>query len=175
MGTLTRSRGFAQAMWGGERAVVGVFHLAVLMVLAAAASAQSLLAWQQLTTPRTLSPRAYFATAYDPVSKNVVIFGGYNQYGQLDETWIYDGQGWSHAVEYVHPSARASASMVYDTKIKKVVLFGGYNGKNYLNDTWLFDGATRNWTQAFPANVPPAVAGSMLFADPVSGRADMFG
>lgn len=169
------TRSFVQTMCGSTRVVGVVGHLVVLILICAAASAQSNLAWQKLTPLGTLSPRAYFATAYDPVSQNVVIFGGYNNNGQLDETWIYDGQNWRHAVEYVHPSARASASMVYDAKLKKIVLFGGYDGQNYLNDTWIFDGATRTWTQAFPTNVPPGVAGPMLFADPVSGRADMYG
>src|SRR5215470_8871200 len=93
-----------------------VYLIAYLLILicASAAEAQTSLAWQKLNLQGPLAPRAYFATAYDPVSKNVVIFGGYNNFAQLDETWVYDGQNWRHAVEYVHPSARASASMVYD-------------------------------------------------------------
>lgn len=153
-------------------------HLVVLVAICAAAvsaTGQSSLAWQQVKPQRTLTPRAYFASAYDPVSGDVVLFGGYNNYGQLDETWVYDGQNWEHKVEYVHPSARASASMAYDAKTHKIVMFGGYNGHGYLNDTWLWDGKTRTWTQAFPTRVPPAVGGPMLFSDPVNGRVDMFG
>ena len=168
-------RGLVPVVDGSSCAAGVVVHLVVLILICAAATAQSSLKWQQLNPTGALTPRAYFATAYDPVSKSVVIFGGYNNYGQLDETWVYDGQNWRHAVEYVHPSARASASMVYDAKLKKIVLFGGYDGQHYLNDTWIFDGATRTWAQAFPANVPTGVAGPMLFADPVSGRADMYG
>lgn len=147
----------------------------IAVALTTAATAQSTLVWQQVDAVRTLPPRAYFASAYDPVSKFIILFGGYNNYGQLDETWLFDGQNWEHLVTYVHPSARASASMVYDAKVHKLVMFGGYNGANYLNDTWLFDGKTLTWTQAFPTTVPPAVAGPMLFSDPVNGHADMFG
>ena len=166
---------FKTGLCSSDRAVRVLVHLFVLILICGAATAQSNLKWQQLHPQGTFTPRAYFATAYDPVSRNVVMFGGYNSYGQLDETWMYDGTNWKHAVEYVHPSARASASMVYDAKLKKIVMFGGFDGQNYLSDTWIFDGATRTWTQAFPAHVPTGVAGPMLFADPVSGRADMYG
>lgn len=170
------NRRFVRAVSAGNRAVQLAVHLMMLVLICAATVAgQSGLSWQKLNLQGQLTPRAYFATAYDPISKNVVIFGGYNQYGQLDETCLYDGHRWAHVVEYVHPSARASASMVYDAKVHKIVLFGGFDGRNYLNDTWLWDGATRTWTQAFPTTVPPAVAGPMLFSDPVNGHADMYG
>src|SRR5215467_5105811 len=90
-----------------------VFLVALVTMFAAVASAQTL-GWKKLNLLGNLPPRSYFASAYDPISKNVVVFGGVNQFSQLDETWLYDGQTWKHAVEYVHPSARASAGMVYD-------------------------------------------------------------
>ena len=159
----------------GNRATRSVVPLVMLMFLSAALASAQTLAWHKLNLQGNLPPRAYFASAYDPISKSVVVFGGYNNFGQLDETWLFDGQNWKHAVEYVHPAARASASMAYDAMIHKIVLFGGFDGRNYLNDTWLWDGKTRTWSQANPTTVPTGVAGPMLFSDPVNGHADMYG
>src|SRR5436305_8860262 len=94
----------------------------ILALTAASSLAQDagVLTWQKLSTLRNLPPRAEFASAYDPVSKLTVIFGGRNLGGLLDETWVFDGQGWSHLVTLVHPPARATASMGYDRKTRKV-------------------------------------------------------
>jgi Galactose oxidase, central domain len=58
-------------------------------------------------------------------------------------------------------------------------MFGGFNGKptedGYLNDTWLWDGATSTWTQATMKSPPPRATGPVVFTDPLSGRAIMFG
>jgi hypothetical protein len=58
-------------------------------------------------------------------------------------------------------------------------MFGGFNGhateSGYLQDTWLWDGATSTWTQAKMKSSPPRATGAMVFADPLTGRAIMFG
>ncbi len=148
----------------------------VLLALASSfAQNAGVLTWQKLSTLRNLPPRAEFASAYDPVSKLTVIFGGNSQGNLLDETWVFDGKGWSHLVTPVHPSARATASMSYDRKTRKVVLFGGFSSTAILNDTWLFDGTTKTWSQAQPITVPPPAVAPMMFADPVFPHIDMFG
>src|SRR5438094_5916558 len=43
--------------------------------------------WQALHPAHAPSPRAAFAMAYDPSSKRVVLFGGYDAAGYLQETW----------------------------------------------------------------------------------------
>jgi hypothetical protein len=58
-------------------------------------------------------------------------------------------------------------------------MFGGFNGEHtesaFLQDTWLWDGATSTWAEAKMKTSPPRATGPMLFSDPLTGRATMFG
>src|SRR5579864_7820744 len=54
-------------------------------------------------------------------------------------------------------------------------MFGGLYGSGLRRDTWLWDGTTSTWTQVHMKTSPPAAAGPMLFSDPHSGSAIMFG
>ena len=128
----------------------------------------------QLTPANAPSARSYFAMTYDPPSGKVIMFGGFNGAGYLNDTWTFDGVTWTQVGVSLPPPPRTNAQMAYDSVTHKVVLFGGYNGTNYLGDTWLWDGATSQWTPANAAHHPAAVTGPMLFPDP-NGRVDVFG
>jgi hypothetical protein len=111
---------------------------------------------------------------YDPASGKVIVFGGFDGGGYLNDTWTFDGISWTQVVASPSPPPRAAAQMAYDSVTQKVVLFGGYDGTNYLGDTWLWDGTTSRWTLVRTAHRPPAVTGPMLFPDP-NGRVDLLG
>jgi hypothetical protein len=113
---------------------------------------------------------------YDPVSRFVVTFGGFDSNFQyLNQTWIWDGVEWAQPIEQAPPSARAGADMAWDRPTKQLVLFGGFDGSNYLGDTWTWEGSNNSWTRHQTAHHPPKVTGPMLFTDPVNGHVDMFG
>ncbi|HKS76550.1 MAG TPA: kelch repeat-containing protein [Terriglobales bacterium] len=131
--------------------------------------------WSQLSPTTAPTARSYAAAAYDPVSKKIVVFGGFSSRGYLNETWTFDGTNWAKVNASTAPPVRTNASMAYDKVSRKVVLFGGYNGQNYLGDTWLWDGSNSTWTNANPAHAPKAVTGPMLFTDPANGHADANG
>lgn len=131
--------------------------------------------WIQLNPATSPSARAVSAMAYDPVSKKVVMFGGFNETTYLNDTWTWDGTTWTQESTPGAPSPRTSAMMAYDLATRKLVLFGGYDGTQFLGDTWLWDGATSTWTLASPAASPKALAGAMLFTDPKNGHADLYG
>jgi len=134
------------------------------------------LTWTQLQTAANFPARAGFAAAYDPVSKRVVAFGGYDASGVIyNDTWVFDGASWQQLTIATPPSARFGSAIAYDRTIKKLVMFGGAFGLSRLNDTWLFDGATLQWTQAHPQHTPPQRVHPMPFTDPIDGHADMFG
>src|SRR5262245_5601777 len=80
--------------------------------------------WTEVTPSNGLPARAFFATAYDPVSRKVVVFGGSDASGQLNDTWIYDGNSWIQVPTPVAPGPRAAAAMAYDLSSRKIVLFG---------------------------------------------------
>ena len=131
--------------------------------------------WKKLSPAVSPSARAAHATAYDPVSGKVVIFGGYDHVDYLDETWTFDGATWTRETPPSSPPPRASASLAYDAVTQRLVLFGGYDGIGYLGDTWLWDGATSTWIDVSTAVAPPAMTGPMGFEDPLSGHAVLFG
>jgi len=133
------------------------------------------LTWTKLNPANGLPARAGFASAYDPVSKKIVVFGGHNDVQQFNDTWTFDGKTWTQVSTTIAPSARSATSMAYDFHTHKLVLFGGSSGFAGLNDTWLWDGATSTWKQANPKTVPPGATGPILFTDPVDGHVDMFG
>jgi Galactose oxidase, central domain len=157
-----------------------------LIVLAAAAAfwaaSQPVLGhastWKKLAPATAPKARAYPAMAYDPVSKKVVLFGGYDSSGvDLNDTWTFDGTTWTKMKTAVAPSARRFVTMAFDKRSNKLVMFGGFNPntQQILRDTWVWDGATSTWTQVKMKTSPPAGYGSMLFNDPHSGTAMMFG
>jgi hypothetical protein len=144
-----------------------VSGLVTLMLAAVSLAADpSTLTWEKLALTMSLPPRASFASAYDPISKKVVIFGGFNASNSLNETRTFDGTTWVQVKTSVAPSVRTAASMAYDQKIQKLVLFGGASGFTVPGDTWLWDGATSTWTQANPKTVPAGASGPVLFTDP---------
>ena len=154
--------------------------VAALFVLATSAlsfaAAPAAFTWTQLQPATAFPARADFSAAYDPVSKKVIAFGGYDANGQAyADTWIFDGNTWQQITTTTAPSARFGAAMAYDRKIRKLVLFGGASGFSLHNDTWLFDGATMQWTQAETQSAPPPAVHAMAFTDPHYGHADIYG
>jgi hypothetical protein len=139
------------------------------------AAAEPSTVWLRIILPESPSPRADAAMAYDPISKKIVLFGGFDATSQLNDTWIWDGAQWTQINTPVAPSGRAGAGMAFDRVTGQVVLFAGFDGTNYLQDTWLWDGATSTWTQASPVASPAPATGPSLFTDPVNGHVDTFG
>jgi hypothetical protein len=153
---------------GFQRTVAAavVFLLCSVMVFAATPSTA------RLNVNPTDNPiaRESMALAYDPVSQRVVMFGGFNKQGWIDETWLFDGTTWVHVIPQTSPPRRAGTMMAFDRVSGKLVLFGGFDGHNFLTDTWLWDGATMNWTQATPQTSPPPLSTAMLFTDSANGH-----
>ncbi len=130
--------------------------------------------WVQLSPPNSPPARSYLAMTYDAASGKIIVFGGFDGTGYLNDTWTFDGIRWTRVIASPSPPARAAAEMAYDSVTQKVVLFGGYNGTSYLGDTWLWDGAASHWTPVRTVHRPRAVTGPMLFPDP-NGHVDLLG
>jgi hypothetical protein len=76
--------------------------------------------------------REYAAMAYDPSTRDAVMFGGFGGAdieatgGQaLDDTWLWNGASWSEATPAHHPSPRAGAVIAWDPKSHRIILLGG--------------------------------------------------
>jgi hypothetical protein len=151
--------------------IMGCFCSAIPFGSAATPDSAS---WVQLSPANSPPARSYLAMTYDPDSGKIIMFGGFDGTGYLNDTWTFDGVTWAQVAVRHSPPVRANAEMAYDSVTHKVVLFGGFNGTRYLGDTWLWDGATSQWTRVRPTHRPTPVTGPMLFPDP-SGRVNLFG
>jgi hypothetical protein len=107
------------------------------------------------------------ATATDPVTGKVYVFGGVDTMGvSRDDLWEWNGDKWVECTGDTKPSGRDETAMAYDPVRKSFILFGGnsYNSGGMfemLSDTWEWSIATRKWTQLFPTQSP---TGRMLHA-----------
>jgi hypothetical protein len=151
--------------------LVAIFLSSAILASATGAT----VTWLRVNPPSSPSARASMAMAYDPVSKKVVLFGGFDATGYLNDTWLFDGQTWSQASSPSAPSPRAASAMSFDRIAGKLVMFGGFNGSQYIGDTWIWDGVSETWTQASPSTLPTPVTLPMMFTDPKNGHAEMFG
>ena len=109
------------------------------------------LQWHQQARWFALTPadRYAHAMAYDSDRRVTVLFGGNDGASALNDTWEWDGTGWTEKFPANPPSARSGHAMVYDTARQRVVLFGGTSGGN---QTWEWNG--QDWTQMAPATRP---------------------
>jgi hypothetical protein len=144
-------------------------------VVGAAPGSAAARGWTLLAPPSSPPPRAGHVMAFDPVARDVVLFGGYDDTSYLNDTWTWDGSTWTRQVPSASPSPRAGAGIAFDRTTRQLVMFGGFSGSGYLGDTWTWDGSTSSWTRRTTTTRPPKVSGPMLFTDPLNGHVDMFG
>jgi N-acetylneuraminic acid mutarotase len=138
-------------------------------------------AWTELT-PAGDSPAARdsHAMVYDPATARVVLFGGWSQTAEFNDTWLYDpaANTWTKATPAEgSPSARALAQMVCDSKGERIVLFGGGTAGNVAEgDTWIYNPVAGTWNQVAPGGEQPmARTGHAMAYDPATGTAYLFG
>ncbi|HYE60920.1 MAG TPA: immunoglobulin domain-containing protein [Phycisphaerales bacterium] len=100
------------------------------------------------------SPRVMASAAYDPSTQRLILFGGMagtNPTVMPDDTWAWDGTGWSR-LQVPGPPGRAGAGMVHNPITNRIMLMGGTLAptKSYgdFNDTWEWDG--QQWTKRGP-------------------------
>jgi hypothetical protein len=114
------------------------------------------------------SPRTDASSAYDSANGTIVMFGGADRSGVLDETWIWDGATWRRPHPAHSPRARERALMAFEPSGHRVLLFGGltcpgpwpndFIGCDYiasaahLSDTWSWDG--KDWSPVRTTHFP---------------------
>jgi hypothetical protein len=141
--------------------------------------------WQSLS-PGTLtasnspSGRVGAAAAYDPSLGGIVLFGGKNLSGPLQDTWLLKNGVWTNLTGQVGqaPPARVSPALVYDPVDGYLVLYGGRTPSAILNDTWTFNGV--GWSDVTPnqinaTNSPPHRYQASMTFDMADGYVLLFG
>ncbi len=100
-------------------------------------------AWTEVTPAGSPSARGGHHAVYDPVLRRVVLFGGWDDNNELNDTWAYDPAAniWTDVSPAGGaPDGRDGYSMVYDETNRKFILFGGMDepGDRDLGDTWAY-------------------------------------
>ncbi len=128
-------------------------------------------------TSTTPSERAFGAMAYDPASKQLILFGGQNGPNADGGTWVWNGttRTWSNLNLSAPsaPQARFGASMAYDPQLKELILFGGFDAGASLDTTWAWNGAS--WSKITTATTPPARYGATMVYNPALGELELYG
>jgi MYXO-CTERM domain-containing protein len=108
--------------------------------------------------------RTHHSMAYDPVTGEVLLFGGcmgtscqLTPSSALGDTWSWNGTRWLSRCPGIgcalSPPARWDHVLVTDDGTGRVVLIGGFDGTNVLGDTWEWDGLS--WSQVQNASLTP--------------------
>lgn len=130
------------------------------------------------------SARRQAAMSGDVANNGVLLFGGTNSTGTLDDTWVWSGGAWTQKL-VAGPPSRSESVMGINPTGSGVVLFGGNHlaggATTILADTWTWNGLA--WTQESPTTSPSArfeaVMASLHTVDvlfggtPASGGADL--
>ncbi|HKS59261.1 MAG TPA: kelch repeat-containing protein, partial [Thermoplasmata archaeon] len=140
--------------------------------------------WTDVTGSQVTSPppRSIAQMTYDPIDREVVLFGGLGptQSYALNDTWAFSGGQWTNLTANLttSPPARYRGTMAYDGHDHYVLLYGGTHDTSTAspyNDTWTFVNQTwTNITKKVTSNLPGRLRAGMTY-DAADGYILMFG
>jgi hypothetical protein len=139
---------------------------------AGATTGQPLPTWTELqpgTSPPALDGAA---SAYDPATRQLVLFGGETDGTASGATWVWGGSSWSE-VATSGPPALIGASIAYDDSDSTLYLYGGSGSSGDSNETWAWNGSV--WSQVQSSTSPPALANASLAYDQATESLVLFG
>lgn len=137
--------------------------------------------WAELPVAGTgPSPRAHAVAAFDAPRSRLIVFGGADATGPLDDTWALELAGapaWRRLdLGAPRPAARTQHAAALDREGALHVFGGAGAGGAPLADLWRLDlDGTPRWTALEPAGVLPARFGASLVFDSRRERLLLFG
>lgn len=124
------------------------------------------------------SSRAWASAAWDSSRNAVVLFGGFDGFSPLSDTWLFHvgASSWSTLAPASSPPALRNASMAYDAASNGAILFGGNNGGARQNATYAYFVASNTWVTKSPTgDIPLARQWHSMAYDPINERVVLFG
>lgn len=122
------------------------------------------------------SPRNGATAAYDPIRKEIVLFGGSpteRSYGPgTGETWLLKGDRW-RKIGIAQPANVFDSEMVFDPITGAILRFGGWNGETRIGELWKFP--ENGWTRIDSRRGPSPRNHTAMVYDPVNRRVVLFG
>jgi hypothetical protein len=134
--------------------------------------------WTDVSPGTGPGERCLHAACYDPVRRRMIMYGGQNNFGPLDDLWALDldTNTWTELTPASKPTGRYFTSLVYDAGNHRVTVFGGQTAIARVNESWVYDLWTNEWTQLSPGGtLPSARYGSAGIYDGANDRMLVFG
>jgi PKD repeat protein len=145
-------------------------------------------AWTNLSSSLSVHPshRDSYGLAYDSASSELVLFGGlwtqcpdYTYCGTspgiyLNDTWIFNANGWTNVTSAAAPENRGGMAMAYDPFDGSILMFGGFGVAGPLGDTWAWSGTANTWALVYGSLTVSNLEGSpnpATFGAPVNFNA----
>lgn len=135
--------------------------------------------WERLPVDLQPPARANSRLVYDPLSKQVVLFGGDRLNELVADTWTLDvlKNEWRRRTPDRWPSPRGGHAMLWLPQAKKVLLVGGYTYTSAIGyvasmyaalpaDAWTYDVAADRWERLAVPAATGAPEGSSLAPTP---------
>ncbi len=124
------------------------------------------------------APRQNASSIHNPINNSLVIFGGRNDGGNLNDVWSFnlDSLVWTNITpaDTPQPAMRFAHTAVYDPINHSMIIWSG-QGAGFYNDVWAFDLTTHIWQQRSPTGtIPMARYGSVAIYNPSAHRMTMF-
>jgi hypothetical protein len=129
--------------------------------------------WTRIGPAVTPTPRAGAVVVYDPVHKQMVLFGGH-AVDDDNETWILDEDVWTKRAPSHSPEARADAYGFWDSPRNRVLVFGG-NAAGQIDRSRIWTWNGDDWSSFVPAKNPPARRDAAVAYDSTRDRIVLFG
>ncbi|MHB1638292.1 MAG: hypothetical protein ACYCUD_00435 [Candidatus Dormibacteria bacterium] len=124
--------------------------------------------WRRLSLPNPPAGRRFPALAYDPATRQLLMFGGDGASGKpLAGTFVLGSTGWHQLAVAHQPPPRTAAAMAWDPGLKELILYGGSDGTSRLSDTWAWNG--HDWTRLRSPKSPGPLAYVAMSTDPTDG------
>lgn len=131
--------------------------------------------WTLLVPTSPMPGRWGHQLVSDTLRNRLVTFGGRSPTitGLANDTYAWNGTGWTALSSTVRPAARYLYGLCYDSLRDRVVLFGGRTLTAQPNDTWEFDGTA--WQQVTTATAPAGREEMVMTYDAGRGVTVLFG
>jgi cysteine-rich repeat protein len=131
--------------------------------------------WRRLRLPASPTPRLDGLLAFDTARKRLVLHGGRAGNALLNDTWEFDGTGWTDVTRTTAvPPTLSGSTMVFDGNRNAIVAFGGATATSAeSSNTWEFKGF--DWQRIITSQTPPPRYGHAMTFDTQRKRMVLFG
>lgn len=136
--------------------------------------------WNRINTTNNPPPRSNASCIYDAAANRIIIFGGRNLKGNLNDVWALNlsSNVWQQIIPSGSaPPPRFTQNAFFDSSSYRMIIWSGQGAELY-NDVWALNLGSNTWQQLWPdgnvSGAPLKRYGTAAVFDPVSRRFTTF-